>query len=294
MTLPPVQIKANAEVLKSLASQKDIVELLHIYAEYFTSDDDDNGDSPPLASETNISFGLGEAGDGRDLGMELEHQLGPDMLANRLGFLKHQLPHQFNQYRHHSSTAWDNPNLFNTKPVPNSLVHLKLHWHQLAGVHSVICNIFTVTVSSDHCIGMLICDEVRLGKTALAISTIAFLSQCILLQAEDVQLPPIIGMQLFDSTKAPPCTHSLVLEEHLYLCGSDRIKGLPHLIIVPGTLRSQWIHELKTSFLPKSIYIIPYDCPKTGNSQFWSPTGPFHSSKQQPQNQIIIMSQSVC
>lgn len=82
-------------------------------------------------------------------------------------------------------------------------------------------------------------------------------------------------------------------EERPYLGGSDWIKRLPHLIIAPGTLKSQWIHELKTFFLPKSVDIIPYDCPKSGNPEFWSPTGPFHSSKQKPQNKIIVMSQSV-
>jgi hypothetical protein len=42
-----------------------------------------------------------------------------------------------------------------------------------------------------HCMGMLLCNEVGLGKTALAISFISFLSQCVLLQQSDSELPII-------------------------------------------------------------------------------------------------------
>ncbi|KAF9060067.1 hypothetical protein BDP27DRAFT_1430479 [Rhodocollybia butyracea] len=61
---------------------------------------------------------------------------------------------------------------------------------------------------------------------------------------------------------------------------------------MPGTLRSQWLQELKTLFLPKSIDIFQYDCPKSGNPGFWDPTGPFHSSKHQLQNRIILVTHS--
>jgi hypothetical protein len=187
-------IKANAEAFKGLASAEDIIELMHVYAEYFSLDDDDEEDSPPISSVPTLSFGLRETSGG-DLGMEIECKLGPDVLADRLGFLKHQLPHQFNQHRHRSLTAWDRPDLFSANPVPDSLAPLKLHWHQLAGVHSMVRNIFTRDADPDHCTGMLLADEVGLGKTALAISFISFLSQCVLLQQSDSELPPIIRKQ---------------------------------------------------------------------------------------------------
>jgi hypothetical protein len=188
-------IKTNAEAFKNLASEEDIIELTHVYAEYFSLDDDDNEDSPPISTEPILSFGMGEASDGGDLGMEVECKLGPDVLAERLGFRKHQLPLQFNRYRHRSVTAWEDPNLFNANPVPDSLARLKLHWHQLAGVHSMVRNIFTPNANPLHCTGMLVSDEVGLGKTALAISFIAFLSQCALLQQRNAELPPIIRKQ---------------------------------------------------------------------------------------------------
>jgi hypothetical protein len=188
-------IKANAEAFKGLASEEDIIEFMHVYTEYFSLDDDDDDDSPPIDAEPNISFGLGEASDGGDLGMEFECKLGPNALADRLGFLKYRLPHQFNQHRHRSLTAWDRPDLFNENPVPDSLTNLNLHWHQLSGVHSMVRNVFTPDANPDHCTGMLICDEVGLGKTALTIAFIAFLSQCALLQETNTELPKIIRKQ---------------------------------------------------------------------------------------------------
>lgn len=82
-------------------------------------------------------------------------------------------------------------------------------------------------------------------------------------------------------------------DDRPYVGESGKIEALPHLIVTPGTLRAQWIAELKTLFRPKSIDIFQYESPKSGNEEFWSATGPFHSSKQKPQNKIVVMSHSV-
>lgn len=86
---------------------------------------------------------------------------------------------------------------------------------------------------------------------------------------------------------------NLVLAELGFLGDKAFVEPLPHLIVTPGTLRAQWIKELKTLFLPRSVDILPYDSPKAGNPEFWGPDGPFLSSKQQPQNKIIITTHSV-
>lgn len=85
-----------------------------------------------------------------------------------------------------------------------------------------------------------------------------------------------------------------ITETRGFLKGKNAIQPLPHLIIMPGTLRAQWAHELQSLFRPHSIDILLYDSTKTGNPGFWAPEGPFHSSKQQPQNIVILMAHSVC
>lgn len=81
-------------------------------------------------------------------------------------------------------------------------------------------------------------------------------------------------------------------DQRRFLGGADKIPSLPHLILCPGTLSAQWIHELKVLFLPKSVDIIPYDS-QTDSKIFWGPHGPLHRSKHEPHNRIIIASHSV-
>lgn len=85
----------------------------------------------------------------------------------------------------------------------------------------------------------------------------------------------------------------LPLEKLPYLKDADSTPRLPHLIIVPGTLRAQWLHELETLLIPKSVDILLYESKQAGNSSFWEPSGPFHSSRQSPENKIIVTTHSV-
>ena len=130
----------------------------------------------------------------RDLGMEKEFNLTPGDLATRLGFNKRRLPYQFNKLRHVSGlTPWSDGRLFETKPTPDCLNLNQLHWHQLAGVHAISRIIFTAKPDLQHETGVLIADEVGLGKTAQALSFIAFLNQCISLRERGMGPPPILG-----------------------------------------------------------------------------------------------------
>ncbi|KAF9061747.1 hypothetical protein BDP27DRAFT_1452086 [Rhodocollybia butyracea] len=163
--------KANVNVnlmeFKSLATPEDLEELVQVYDQYFRTYDDEN--SQPIGRDFSVQLLDLEVA---DLGMEFEANL--NVLV---------------------STPWDKPALFTPSlQQTDSLVSLQLHWHQLAGVHSIIRNTFTATSSPGHCTGILECDE--------------------------------------------------------------------------------------------------YDCPKSGNPGFWDPTGPFHSSKHQLQNRIILVTHS--
>ncbi|KAJ3963543.1 P-loop containing nucleoside triphosphate hydrolase protein, partial [Lentinula raphanica] len=179
--------------------------------------------------------------------MEEEYSLGTSVLAQNLGFIRDALPYQFNQHRHQEGlTAWDQS--FETSA--SKLSPLSLHWHQLAAVHSIARRSFSKEPDTLPR-GTLICDEVGLGKTTLAIAVGAFLNQLISIQDSDIKPPPLIR-----------------------------------------TLRQQWIHELKVLYRPKSVDILVYDCPKSGNQSFWSPSGPFHCSRHQLQNRIIVTTHS--
>jgi TATA-binding protein-associated factor len=131
-----------------------------------------------------------------DFGMEIEAKMDPKQLARALGFKNH-LPFSFNPYRHKFGTSpWDNESLFKfatDEPLPQFIDFLKLHWHQLAGIHSIVRSVFLENPDDSHPTGVLIGDEVGLGKTAQSIAFIAFLNQVLYVQSKGLSPPPILG-----------------------------------------------------------------------------------------------------
>ena len=188
-----------------MASEQDVLDIIHLYTDFLSPS---SSDSVPLQEQhATIGFQFGERVDGTDPGVEYESTFPPDILANNLGFLNH-LPLMFNTYRHRGGwSAWDpaTANLFEpTKAQANTdMEPLALHWHQLAGVHAIVRMNFTSTPAPDRCHGALIADEVGLGKTFQAATTIAFLSDLVmrqsLSQSNPIQLPPIIRKFAFGS-----------------------------------------------------------------------------------------------
>jgi TATA-binding protein-associated factor len=128
-----------------------------------------------------------------ELGMEGEARLSPRALAKALGFVD-KLPYQFNNTRHMTGlNPWDQPESFQ---APTQLNPLKLHWHQLAGVHSMARNIFT-SEATQSMRGILVADEVGLGKTALSVAFIAFVNQVKVIQDRNQKLPAVIRESFF-------------------------------------------------------------------------------------------------
>lgn len=131
--------------------------------------------------------------------MEVEQRLSFDDISHQLGFSKTGLPMQFNKFRHMAGlTPWekDHTSIFKDASAPH-IVPNRLHWHQLAGVHSFARTVFTGEANPQACTGYLISDEVGLGKTAQLISMIAFLNQCITTQERKAShpqdFPPVLG-----------------------------------------------------------------------------------------------------
>jgi TATA-binding protein-associated factor len=184
----------DVQAFKNLATDADLESLASLYDEYFHENLE--ADAPVINPSTLLPFSMEGTGVG-DLGMEHEAALPPDALAARIGFSRQHLPYQFNPLRHSSGlTAWEHPVLFDVEPPPDYLTKNRLYWHQMAAVHSFARNVFTTTADPNHCTGMLISDEVGLGKTALAISVLGFLNQCISLQDRKQSLPSVLGERL--------------------------------------------------------------------------------------------------
>lgn len=133
--------------------------------------------------------------EGVDLGVEEEITMDMTTLATDLGF-DNGLPFLFNRSRHSMDlNTWDSPLSFDIKDASfdqDYVTPLSLHWHQVAGIHSILRHVFSPEPDVDHCCGMLVADEVGLGKTAMAIGIISSVSHFIWLQEHKSPLPPIL------------------------------------------------------------------------------------------------------
>jgi hypothetical protein len=187
--------KANTKTLRGLATSEDLKELMRIYSEYFSPSDGDDDGQPAITSQEPFDVGLNALVEG-DLGMDVEAKVDPQSLADDLGFKRRSLPYQFMPVRQIAgATEWDSPSFFqgvDLENLPSTLTPLTLHWHQLAGVHSIIRSTFSQSRDSINCAGVLVADDVGLGKTGMAITLIAFMNQSAFLQEEKKPLPPIL------------------------------------------------------------------------------------------------------
>ena len=131
-----------------------------------------------------------------DLGVEEENKMDPSALSQDLGYIDN-LPFLFNPSRHKTGyNPWDKPAVFDSASPEFSsenIIPSSLHWHQLAGVHSIFRTVFSPNEvdGGSNCRGMLIADEVGLGKTAMVITVMVTLSHLIWLQGQKKPLPPL-------------------------------------------------------------------------------------------------------
>ncbi|KAF5347355.1 hypothetical protein D9756_010004 [Leucocoprinus leucothites] len=265
--------KVSAQALRDLATQEDVADLLNTYHEYFEANEEEEDETPIPASRPSSGETVDDTGD--DFGMEEEAHMTPLSLSNRLGLKGGLLP-LFNQYRHRSGISpWEDEDAFDFPPnetIPLHLDRLRLHWHQLAGIHSIIRSIFTTKATEEHTTGVLIADEVGLGKTIQSVSVMGLLA--------------LIAVAIENQKSPPP-----IINDRPFLRGNRSLPSLPHLIFCPGTLIPQWVSELKILFTPHSVDIFVYDG-QVNSQVFWGPSGPIRSSLHAPYHVFIIASHS--
>lgn len=80
---------------------------------------------------------------------------------------------------------------------------------------------------------------------------------------------------------------------HPYLGGSKSIPDKCHLIIVPGTILSQWASEIAIFLNPKAFDLFIYKSGQDFRDDFWSESGSFTRSNQHAANKIILATHSV-
>jgi SNF2 family DNA or RNA helicase len=184
-------------MLQSLATDKDVEDVITLFHEFFDSNPQDTPtDVPILQRHQPPANPFGLPVDGADTGAEFEAKMSTTALGLSLGFID-DIPILFNVYRHKDGiTSWQAADAFKVaegQELPKHLERLQLHWHQLAGVHAIIRMCFTPKPDENHCAGVLVADEVGLGKTYQSATVIAFLAAGFLRQSERLEMPPLLS-----------------------------------------------------------------------------------------------------
>ncbi|KAJ2932839.1 hypothetical protein H1R20_g4266, partial [Candolleomyces eurysporus] len=266
--------KFKPQAFKTLARSEDVQEILALFDAHFAPDEQ----LPELCATSSIPFA--EPVDGADPGVEVEASMSYDELCANLQLDDHGRLLLFNQHRHVGRiTSWsatgervfqafhlrqENAKLF--KPI-------KMHWHQLAGAHAIACRFFTKERSVTNILGMLIADDVGLGKSFLALLFAGFLIELGVKQKKKLPLPPLINT-------------------FPYLGTVKKIPNRPTLILAPGTLQRQWLGELQVLFKLHAVDIFCYPSSKAARDRFWADDSPYNKSQHERCNRIIVASHS--
>jgi hypothetical protein len=182
--------RVTKQALKALASEEDIADIVNLFNECFNPS---AGDTTQLTTQaTTIPFDFGANSEGADPGTEVEATMAPELLSQRLGF-RSNIPLLFNTHKHSGGiTPWDSPKLFENIEDNEALTPNELHWHQLSGIHGILRRLLSQSPSHARP-GVLVADEVGLGKTLQSLGILSWLAECVGRQKIGRTLPPILS-----------------------------------------------------------------------------------------------------
>ncbi|KAG2111479.1 hypothetical protein DEU56DRAFT_919984 [Suillus clintonianus] len=264
-----------------------------------------------------------------DLGVDGWREMDNDKLNHLLQFPGGK-PVLFAEFRSKTGLcAWDAASTSKFVEGNEDMEPLALLWHQRVGVAAMVDKIWSASKSDEEVPGMLIADEVGVGKTALTMGFIAFVIDAFWIQevaagrgrpdgvtstinVTNVRPAPILvgvyvggGVGIDASSgplREPFLTHQPsggvdvvdvagAAAERPYFAGMDAIPNLPHVIIVPNSLNSQWYSELRTFFAPKAVEIYNYPTAESEFGEFFN--GAWATSATPLIHRIILVNHSV-
>ncbi|KAG2059837.1 hypothetical protein BDR06DRAFT_1002927 [Suillus hirtellus] len=222
-----------------------------------------------------------------DLGIDNFRMLD-DAALNRLLNFPDGWPALFACFRSLSrKSAWDDSAEKDFVEGNPDMQQLSLLWHQHVGIASIVKKIWRKEEIHLGVPGILLADEVSIGKTAQVMGTIAFMIDQYWAHqiATGKAVSPVVDLDVNTMCKAP------ILESIPYFASQAQVPNLPHIIAIPNSLVAQWMSELCIFFAPKMIEIYVYPTAEKDFTVFWM--GPWEKLSMPKINRIILVTHSV-
>jgi TATA-binding protein-associated factor len=162
-------------MILQLAKQEDVLALSRIFETYFSDFREENAGALDLLSLNDVEYK--DVVDEDDLGVAYESSLETNQVCINLG-IKDGVPALFNSWRHKSgATNWDDAHLFDNgeSGLDESVEPLRLKRHQLDAIHAIFRALFPKEPGLTG--GVLLADQVGLGKSAVVMGVIAIFAQ---------------------------------------------------------------------------------------------------------------------
>lgn len=150
-----------------------------------------------------VDIPFGGLEDGLDPGVTVEANLTYGQICGNLGLDtsgRHQLLNDVLHTGLIRLNEWTDADIFEEfrkkgqkHPEARNFVELRLHFHQIQALHSVIRQFFTKKRDMSNGLGVVITDVPGLGKSLEALSVVTFLISVGMRQDAKMPLPPLIG-----------------------------------------------------------------------------------------------------
>jgi SNF2-related domain len=170
-------------VLSIDTSAEEIEDLFHEYDAFYGLESDQPLE---LTIHEPAPFTIVDPNLGCDPGVDQEVGLLREELCELLAFADG-VPFLFNNYRDADGRNGWHPE-FETLPT---LKRFSLLHHQLVGVAAIIRHVFSTSKSSCH--GVLLADDVGIGKTIQSLAMIAFMAELTVKRDRGLSVPPILS-----------------------------------------------------------------------------------------------------
>ncbi|KAM6491331.1 P-loop containing nucleoside triphosphate hydrolase protein [Amanita muscaria] len=258
-----------------LADKESVRQIINLYLDFFQRDDGELH----LEGETAGQLWLEACDQSGDLGVHDMSKKSEAELSTLLSFPNGR-PLAWNNFSAEgkASTAWEETDADMIKRYEEGgspdMKPLYLLWHQLVGVASMAEKTWRAN-NAETPFGILLADEVGVGKTAQVMAFIAFL-------------------QFVQQSEVKGSSRPTLLADKPFFMGTAGVPNAPHAIIVPNTLINQWRRELKCFFKPHAIDIFVLPTARAAlKDYFEDSSSPWKKSNHELVFRVVLVPHSV-